>query len=99
MTLSNSPSVSSLQTPKNFRLESPHQDPSSPPVEPVATSHHPSLSSRTNFPNPNGGSRWLTKAGFALGLTVMVVGAGWYAKEKGYFAPKSEPVLTATATR
>jgi HlyD family secretion protein len=29
----------------------------------------------------------------------IVAGAGWYAKEKGYFAPKSEPVLTATATR
>lgn len=28
-----------------------------------------------------------------------MAGAGWYAKEKGYFAPKSEPVLTAAVTR
>jgi HlyD family secretion protein len=41
----------------------------------------------------------LTKAGFALGLTTIVAGAGWYAKEKGVFAPKSEPVLTAKVTR
>jgi HlyD family secretion protein len=30
-----------------------------------------------------------------LGLAAIVAGAGWYAKEKGYFAPKSEPVLSA----
>jgi HlyD family secretion protein len=34
-----------------------------------------------------------------LGLTVIVAGGGWYAKEQGYFAPKFEPVLTATVTR
>ncbi len=52
-----------------------------------------------NSPSPSEGKGWLTKAGFALGLTAMVAGAGWYAKEAGYFAPKSEPVLTATVTR
>lgn len=34
-----------------------------------------------------------------LGLTAIVAGAGWYAKENGYFAPTSEPVLTAPVTR
>lgn len=57
------------------------------------------MSSPTHSPSPSGKGGWLTKAGFALGLAAIVAGGGWYAKEKGYFAPKPEPVLTATATR
>ena len=56
-------------------------------------------SSQTLSPSPSGGSGWLTKAGFALGLVAIVAGAGWYAKEKGYFAAKMEPVLTAPVNR
>lgn len=57
-------------------------------------------SSRTSSPNPSrSGGGWITKAGFALGFAAIVAGAGWYANEKGYFAPKTEPVLTAAVAR
>ncbi len=51
------------------------------------------------MPAPGGKRSWLIKGGLAVVLVAAVAGGGWYAKEQGYFKPKLEPVLTATATR